>query len=1319
MTKSGESTIINHNRQIMSRNLYPKRNSYIKERGTIIMTKIKNAKKGMAKKTLSMSLVVAMLATSNVPVWAAEFSDGSDAAVTAESAASDFTDTETPAVDDAEEVAAAQVTEGYTVDTNEELKAGDWNTALVFGPKSGVESKDAKFAILDQNGVEVKATTVEVYSGDQLIATKDVTNGDIAAALSQVTVGFEAYKSSKQVTAKVYIADEKTAVYEMTAAVNPVSIAGDDWYVNVKSMSTTYNGKVQAPNVEVANGTTGQVADVVAKFTEGTEAKNVGTYHVYAEGIEENGYTGTKTVKTSEYRIDPATPTKDNLSVVISGTTTYNGITKPTVVVTDKLTGEVIPASLYDVTVDKSAVGNYDKNNVTVTLKANAGNVVNNFVAGAVPADCISGSYTVSALDLSKLSEKYTVNVADKKAGQNVTEDDITFTDKTTGTTLAYSKVIPDGVTIVTTNNDAVGTGKVTLKVTDAKDTNIIGEFSTSYNVVNATIGKAEVSVPAGTKIGTTTFATKTSLADAATAITAALAGQTYTGSAIEPLKDIFSNLVLTESATVTEQKLVLGTDYDLTYTDNTDSKAVSGKSATVTLTFKGSYSGKISYTFDIAQAEATVEGQDIEVVPGKNSYDVVAKVVVGTKEVPAADYTVTTKTKATKGIGDKAEGVVVFNNKNYTIKDGDNPKDGYAYKYISSTVVAKDISKCTGTVEGSYVYTGDKIEPKLVIKDGTTTLVEGVDYTIASKTGTSAGAAHVTVKGLGNYTGTLTIDYTIAKANLANATVLNSEGKADYDVEYTGFAQKPAVETVKIGNVELKEYDPVSKTGDYTITYDENAVEVGSYSFTIKAVAGSKNVEGEYTGTFKVTANQLTGDFVNKLTGEVVNDTLDVSKTGAYYTGSAITMDSFKTKYVLKNRKDGKVLTEGKDYELVYTDNVNAGIAKVAAYGLGNYAKVDKNGKKTAIASLTYCIEGEGVITKKWIQKIADVEYAGGLAVEPEVVVVKPGTKDRLVQGKDYTVTTEVTKIGDHTGVEVTIKGNGAYTTSSASNETLTLDRSLTWKVTKKDFANTTVSVDSENNKVTVMNGTVVVPSSEYDVTFSEDGKSVTVTAKADSEHYTGSKTISVEAATVGTPVIVSATVARNNVTPVLSGDVDNAAGYDYVISTDRDCITTKNYTSISKNQVSTSTTFKYVDQGVYYVYCHAWKRDENGKKVFGEWSNAYPVSVTAITPDAPVITSVKVSGSTIKVTYNAAANATGYDVVLGTSSKKENGETRPYNYGAHKKLNIKEGTVTATFKNVPAGTWVVGMHAFNKTAEDGGKVFSPWSNLKKATVK
>ena len=52
------------------------------------MIKIKNTKKGMAKKTLVCHLADAMLATSNVPVWAAEFSDGTDAAVTSSDSSS-------------------------------------------------------------------------------------------------------------------------------------------------------------------------------------------------------------------------------------------------------------------------------------------------------------------------------------------------------------------------------------------------------------------------------------------------------------------------------------------------------------------------------------------------------------------------------------------------------------------------------------------------------------------------------------------------------------------------------------------------------------------------------------------------------------------------------------------------------------------------------------------------------------------------------------------------------------------------------------------------------------------------------------------------------------------------------------------------------------------------------------------------------------------------------------------------------------------------------------------------------------------------------
>ena len=134
---------------------------------------------------------------------------------------------------------------------------------------------------------------------------------------------------------------------------------------------------------------------------------------------------------------------------------------------------------------------------------------------------------------------------------------------------------------------------------------------------------------------------------------------------------------------------------------------------------------------------------------------------------------------------------------------------------------------------------------------------------------------------------------------------------------------------------------------------------------------------------------------------------------------------------------------------------------------------------------------------------------------------------------------------------------------------------------------------------------------------------------------------------------------------------------------------------------------------------HCHAWKRDANGTKVFGEWSNLYKCTVTATTPSTPTVTSVKAKGNTVTVTYTKSADATGYDVVLGSSVKSVNGEKRPVDFGELVKKNVKGNTVTVTFKNVPAGTYYAGLHSFNRTSEDGKKVFSKWSNAKKVTVK
>ena len=297
---------------------------------------------------------------------------------------------------------------------------------------------------------------------------------------------------------------------------------------------------------------------------------------------------------------------------------------------------------------------------------------------------------------------------------------------------------------------------------------------------------------------------------------------------------------------------------------------------------------------------------------------------------------------------------------------------------------------------------------------------------------------------------------------------------------------------------------------------------------------------------------------------------------------------------------------------------------------------------------------------------------------------------------------------------MKATIEFIGGYSNSK--------DIEISWKIVAQDMANTEVKAvrDAQDNlNVSVFNNGVLVPSTEYDVKENSDD-TVTVTAKATSKNYTGSKTVAVdkEESEVGTPIIKEVKVVGNKATVILDGETDGATGYDYVISTENDYKNGRLPNGINKNQLTTKTSYQYLDQGIYYAYCHAWKKVD-GKKVFSGWSNIYPFAVTSITPSKPVITSVKVSKNTVKVTYTKSANATGYDIVLGKSMKKVNGEMRPVEYGKLVKKVYKGNTVTATFTKVGKGTYYAGLHAYNRTSEDGKKVFSPWSNAKKVVVK
>ncbi len=508
--------------------------------------------------------------------------------------------------------------------------------------------------------------------------------------------------------------------------------------------------------------------------------------------------------------------------------------------------------------------------------------------------------------------------------------------------------------------------------------------------------------------------------------------------------------------------------------------------------------------------------------------------------------------------------------------------------------------------------------------------------------------------------------------------------------------------------------------TDKCNITYSDNKA-VGTATIT---ATGRDGYKFNAVNTFRITPA--------KINDATLKGRLSLKKTPATfdYTG-----DEIKPEYTFTAKDGDYTLVEGTDYKVEYVNNVDAYTAAVGdtkspivkVTGLGNYAGKDADGKEITIPAY-FTIRKVDLASTDIVAN--DVAYASGVAVKPNVVITNSKSGKALVEGTDYKVT--ITKGGTNVGpaeakIELTEKGTKNYNLDSSI-------ATVKFNVTPLDLSKATISKIDDQTATgeqikpafVVMNGSVrLVEGYDYEVSYGENKEvgegTVTIKALDSNKNYTGSQTVKFniveKAAEVGQAMISNVVVKGNTVTPVLSGEVDGAVGYDYVIATEEDYKNGR--VDISKNILKTNTDFRYVQKGTYYAYCHAWKRGADGKKVFGEWSKIYKFTVKATTPSTPKITKVTVKGNTVTVTYTKSSNATGYDVILGSAVKSVNGEKRPVDYGTLVKKNIKGNVVTATFKNVPAGKYYAGVHSFNKTSEDGKKVFSKWSNSKAVTVK
>ncbi len=321
------------------------------------------------------------------------------------------------------------------------------------------------------------------------------------------------------------------------------------------------------------------------------------------------------------------------------------------------------------------------------------------------------------------------------------------------------------------------------------------------------------------------------------------------------------------------------------------------------------------------------------------------------------------------------------------------------------------------------WTHTGNPIPPTVTVKynNGTTTstLIEGKDYEVEYDNNINVGNARINISGIGNFTGIRTEDFEIiadfkkdASLKLGGYTAnFSNNFETGYSVPYRGTPY-----TTRISNFTLAGKS-VSRN-DYDATEYVDNVDAG----TAKVIVKGKN---KYAGKqFEVTFT---------ITPKILTSGLTVTQQPHTYSGNVVELADGE--YAVYD--GGKPLIKGTDYDVSFTNNINAGTASVNVTGKGNYGG-------TLLG--TYTIDplsiSDGNVT---IDPIADRTYTGA-AQEPPVVVKLNGV---VVPSSNYTVSySNNINVGT---ANVTLTGKGNFTGSR---------NDVTFKITPKTLAKLTYTI-------------------------------------------------------------------------------------------------------------------------------------------------------------------------------------------------------------------------------------------------------------------
>ena len=425
--------------------------------------------------------------------------------------------------------------------------------------------------------------------------------------------------------------------------------------------------------------------------------------------------------------------------------------------------------------------------------------------------------------------------------------------------------------------------------------------------------------------------------------------------------------------------------------------------------------------------------------------------------------------------------------------------------KNLAVTVSAKGITGAEITLGDVLTYTGQQQTQQIA-----SVTMDGLDvtYTVTGNAGTDAGAYTLTVTGTGNYTGTATKEWTIAKANYNGTTDVSgtvlanwpdkvtlpdipagaSYGAASYDgsdgavkdlsieggvLSYTGGESITVDQAYKItvpvdGGKNYEDYTiTVTLTGSdkQTLTITGVTAQGGTYNGQPQqGYTGTPSAEG-YGGGFTVTYNTADGEAPTNAGAYIV--TIAIPEDNAQYVGSADLQFTIAPKALTVSAPSPSVYVgdSAPELALTYTGLVAGESVTPSEDPVFTITKADGT-----VIALEDAVKTAGTYTITW-SNANDTTFTG--ADNYDITLKNTGTLTVTVRssggGSSSNITTETTKNPDgSTTITVTNKVTGTVT------ETTTWpDGSKEVIETKKDGTVTTTTTDTTGNKTQVVENT------------------------------------------------------------------------------------------------------------------------------------------------------------------------------------------------------------------------------------------------------